>query len=74
MGGEGDGGGLKGWKMGEIFFFPIAFATPLTHHHPRPLPLNPSQDICGTLTYIISLVVLTADCTLAVGPSEEQAQ
>ena len=22
-----------------------AFSTPLTHHHPPPLPLNPSQDI-----------------------------
>ena len=51
-----------------------AFSTPLTHHHPPPLPLNPSQDICGALTYISGLVILTADRTLAVGPSEEQAQ
>ena len=25
--------------------YTIHFATPLTHHHPPPLPLNPSQDI-----------------------------
>ena len=52
----------------------IAFATPLTHHPPSPLPLNPRQDICGALTYISSLVILTADRTLAVGPSEEETQ
>ena len=72
MGGEGDGGGLKGGKYNWIFSFPILFATPLTHHHPPPLPLNPIQDICGALTYINGLVILTAKLTLAVGPYEEQ--
>ena len=33
-----------------------------------------SQDICGALTYISGLVLLTADRTLAIGPSEEQTQ
>ena len=30
----------------------IPSATPLTYHHPPPLPLNLSQDIWGALTYI----------------------
>ena len=44
-------------------------STPLSHHNLPPLPLK--SGYLGALTYISSLVALTANYSLAVGSSEE---